>query len=157
MNAELFVWSTVHAMLLKSISTSQRCVSCWVAYWKWWFTKLVKKMRHVMTWKYLLKTNELQEIFPRQFVWHVGVPVASLHKTTKFNKLASISTRKSSNFCLGATFKIASKLLFSFQTILHSRHKCLNWMLAKSIFSSQKCTNSPVTLIGRQESYTWNI
>jgi len=115
--------------------------------------------RCVMLWhgSICLKQMNCREFFPGSCVRHVGVPVATLHKTTKFNQLESISTRKSANFCLGGVFEIASKVLFFYQTILHSRHKCLNWMLAKSIFFSKKCTNSPVTLTGRLESYKWNI
>jgi len=115
--------------------------------------------RCVMLWhrRICLKQMNCREFFLCSCVRHVGVPVATLHKTTKFNQLSSISTRKSANFCFGVAFKIASKLLFSFQMILHSRHKCLNWMLAKSIFSSKKCTNLPVTLIGIQDSYKWNL
>jgi len=115
--------------------------------------------RCVMLWhgSICLKQMNCREFFQSSCVRHVGVRVATHHKTTTFNQLASIWTRKSANFCLGVAFKIASKLLFSFQTSLHSRRKCLYWMWAKSISSSKKCTNSPVTLTGRQESYRWNI
>ena len=64
-----------------------------------------------------LKQMNCREFFQSSCVRHVGVRVATLHKTTTFNQLASIWTRKSANFFWVLLLKLLQNYYFPFRRV----------------------------------------